>query len=301
MVSSFAPAHGSLCLVLPAAGEAKDNPDYTNRFPIQMEKPILLGVADLAAYLIRTLRENIMLNANLESSPFDSEQALRRSAFLKDTKASPQCQGALLITWEAKREVLRETMHVNGLWTELPMLCAVAGAKTVPSETAELKHPPARVDQFSMTGYGSPRRRTLTRHRTGGLSCGYCLEIPHHISSDPSRARLRNVVMLRECDHFRSTPGSIHQGQPALPGNQRGLRQKIRYSARNACDLFWEPMGSTSITSKGDVKRMQTSLQEEAALYWIILTATRTHDEATPRGRGAGRSAKRSGFGRDWR
>src|ERR1700735_4234604 len=102
----------SLCLCFACLqAKAKDNPDWTTPLsPFQIADNLYyVGSRDLAAYLIATPAGNILINANLESSPPFISASLEKLGFSwKDTK--------ILLNGQAHSdhmggaaEVLRET------------------------------------------------------------------------------------------------------------------------------------------------------------------------------------------------
>jgi len=256
----------SLCLCfacLPA--KAKDNPDYTTALPpFQIADNLYyVGSRDLAAYLITTPAGNILINANLESSPPLIRASVEKLGFSwKDTK--------LLLNGQAHSdhmggaaEVLRETHARDMVMDGDADVVRSGGRKDFAFGTDGIEtYPPARVDRVLHDGdtvvLGGV---TLTAHHTGGHTRGCTAwTFRTHISSDPA-GRFRNVVIvggLRALSQYRlfDTPG-----QPAsYPGIKEDFYKTFATLHALPCDIF---LGAHGIYFDllPKVKRMQTEAE----------------------------------------
>jgi metallo-beta-lactamase class B len=253
----------SLCLYfacLPA--KAKDHPDYTTALsPFQIANNLYyVGSRDLAAFLITTPAGNILINANLESSPPLIRASVEKLGFSwKDTK--------LLLNGQAHSdhmggaaEVLRETDARDMVMDGDADVVRSGGRKDFAFGTDGIEtYPPARVDRVLHDGdtvvLGGV---TLTAHHTGGHTRGCTAwTFRTHISSDPA-GRFRNVVIvggLRALSQYRlfDTPG-----QPAsYPGIKDDFYNTFATLHALPCDIF---LGAHGIYFDllPKVKRMQT-------------------------------------------
>ena len=253
----------SLCLCfayLPA--KAKDNPDYTTALPpFQIADNLYyVGSRDLAAYLITTPAGNILINANLKSSPPLIRASVEKLGFSwKDTK--------LLLNGQAHSdhmggaaEVLRETHARDIVMDGDADVVRSGGRKDFAFGTDGIKtYPPARVDRVLHDGdtvvLGGV---TLTAHRTGGHTRGCTAwTFRTHISGDPA-GRLRDVVIvggLRSLSQYRLFDAP---GQPAsYPGIKEDFDKTFATLRALPCDIF---LGAHGIYFDllPKVKRMQT-------------------------------------------
>jgi len=253
----------SLCLCfacLPA--KAKDHPDWTTPLPpFQIADNLYyVGSRDLAAYLITTPAGNILINANLESSPPLIRASVEKLGFSwKDTK--------LLLNGQAHSdhmggaaEVLRETHARDMVMDGDADVVRSGGRKDFAFGTDGIEtYPPARVDRVLHDGdtvvLGGV---TLTAHHTGGHTRGCTAwTFRTHISSDPA-GRFRNVVIvggLRALSQYRffDTPG-----QPAsYPGIKEDFYKTFATLHALPCDIF---LGAHGIYFDllPKMKRMQT-------------------------------------------
>jgi metallo-beta-lactamase class B len=256
----------SLCLCfacLPA--KAKGHPDWTTPLPpFQIADNLYyVGSLDLGAYLITTSAGNILINANLESSPPLIRASVEKLGFSwKDTK--------LLLNGQAHSdhmggaaEVLRETHARDMVMDGDADVVRSGGRKDFAFGTDGMEtYPPARVDRVLHDGdtvvLGDV---TLTAHRTGGHTRGCTTwTFRTHISSDPA-GRFRNVVIVggwRALSQYRlfDTPGH----PAAYPGIKEDFYKTFATLRALPCDIF---LGAHGIYFDllPKVKRMQTEAE----------------------------------------
>ena len=231
-----------LCLCF-ACLSARANPDFTTPLaPFQIADNLYyVGTRDLASYLITTPAGNILINANLESSPPLIRSSVEKLGFLwKDTK--------ILLNGQAHSDhmggaaqVLRETHALDMVMDGDADVVSSGGRKDFAFGTDGIvTFPTARVDRVLHDGdtvvLGNT---TLTAHRTGGHTRGCTTwTFRTHLSSDPA-GRLRDVVIvggLRALTQYRlvDTPG-----QPAsYPGIRDDFNATFATLRALPCDIF---------------------------------------------------------------
>ena len=222
---------------------AADHPDWTTPLPpFQIADNLYyVGSRDLAAFLVTTPAGNILINANLESSPPLIRASVEKLGFAwKDVK--------ILLNGQAHSdhmggaaEVLRETHALDMVMDGDADVVRSGGKKDFAFGTDGIEtYPPARVDRVLHDGntvvLGSV---TLTAHRTGGHTRGCTTWTFHtHISGDPA-GRLRDVVIVggwRALSQYRlvDTPG-----HPAsYPGIKEDFYKAFATLRALPCDIF---------------------------------------------------------------
>jgi metallo-beta-lactamase class B len=253
----------SLCLCFDCLqAKAKDHPDWTTPLPqFQIADNLYyVGSRDLAAYLITTPAGNILINANLVSSPRLIRASVEKLGFSwKDTKIllnshahSDHMGGAA--------EVLRETPARDMVMDGDADVVRSGGRKDFAFGTDGIEtYPPAPVDRVLHDGdtvvLGGV---TLTAHHTGGHTRGCTAwTFRTHISSDPA-GRFRYVVIvggLWPLSQYRffDTPG-----QPAsYPGIKEDFYKTFATLHALPCDIFLGAHGIYFDLLR-KVKRMQT-------------------------------------------
>ena len=252
----------SLCLCFACLQvKAKPNPEWTTPIPpFQIADNLYyVGSRDLAAYLITTPAGNILINANLESSPPLIRTSVEKLGFAwSDTK--------ILLNGQAHSdhmggaaEVLRETHALDMVMAGDAEVVRSGGRKDFAFGTEGIgAYPPARVDRVLHDGetvvLGGV---TLTAHRTGGHTRGCTTwTFRTHIAGDPA-GRFRNVVIVggwRPLSQYRlfDTPG-----RPAsYPGIREDFRRTFATLRALPCDIFLGAHGGYfDLLDK--VKRMQ--------------------------------------------
>lgn len=158
-----------------------------------------VGSQDLAAYLVTTPAGNILINANLPSSPPQIKASVERLGFRwKDTK--------ILLTGQAHfdhsggfAEVLRET-HALSMVMEYDADVVESGGRTdfLHASGSVPIYPAAHVDRVLHDGDKvTLGDTTLTAHRTGGHTRGcttWTMRV--HIPGEPT-GTCRDVVIAR--------------------------------------------------------------------------------------------------------
>lgn len=157
-----------------------------------------MGSRDLAAYLVTTPEGNILINANLPTSPSQIKSSVEKLGFRwQDTK--------ILLIGQAHfdhaggvAEVVRET-HAKLMVMEYDAGVVESGGKTdfLYGSGSVASFPPAHVDRVlhdedTVTLGGV----TLTAHRTGGHTRGCTTwTMRTHLAGEPSN-KLRDVVIV---------------------------------------------------------------------------------------------------------
>lgn len=257
-----------LCLCFACLqAKAIDHPDWTAPLaPFQIADNLYyVGSRDLAAYLITTPAGNILINANLASSPPLIRASVEKLGFSwKDTKILLNGQ-AHFDHMGGAAEVLRETPARDMVMDGDADAVRSGGRQDFAFGTDGIEtYPPARVDRVLHDGdtvvLGGV---TLTAHRTGGHTRGCTAwTFRTHISSDPA-SRFRNVVIVGgmwPLSQYRlfDTPG-----QPAsYPGIEQDFYKTFAALRALPCDIF---LGAHGIYFDllPKVKRMQ--IEGEAA------------------------------------
>jgi metallo-beta-lactamase class B len=231
-----------LCLCLACLPAIADTDFTTPLAPFQIADNLYyVGTRDLASYLITTPAGNILINANLESSPPLIRASVEKLGFSwADTK--------ILLNGQAHSDhmggaaqVLRETHARDMVMDGDADVVSSGGRKDFAFGTDGIvTFPPARVDRVLHDGdtvvLGNT---TLTAHRTGGHTRGCTTwTFRTHLSSDPS-GRLRDVVIvggLRALTQYRlvDTPG-----HPAsYPGIREDFNRTFATLRALPCDIF---------------------------------------------------------------
>jgi metallo-beta-lactamase class B len=253
----------TICFWFPCLqAKATDHPDWTTPLaPFQIADNLYyVGSRDLAAFLITTSAGNILINANLASSPPLIRSSVEKLGFSwKDTK--------ILLNGQAHSdhmggaaEVLRETQARDLVMAGDADVVASGGRKDFAFGTDGIEtYPPARVDRVLQDGetvvVGNV---TLTAHLTGGHTRGCTTwTFRTHISSDPA-GRFRNVVVVggwRSLSQYRLVD---RQGQQAsYPGIKEAFYKTFDTLRALPCDIF---LGAHGIYFDllPKLKRMQT-------------------------------------------
>ena len=243
--------------------KAASHADWTTPLPpFQIADNLYyVGSRDLAAYLITTPAGNILINANLKSSPSLIRASVQKLGFSwKDTK--------ILLNGQAHSdhmggaaEVLRETHAQDMVMEGDADVVRTGGRSDFAFGTDGMEtYPPARVDRVLYDGdtvvLGGV---TLTAHRTGGHTRG-CnrLDIPHPHRRRPPQAACGMSSSSADGGRYRSTGFSAPPGHPAsYPGIRRDFYQTFATLQALPCDIF---LGAHDVYFDllPKVKRMQT-------------------------------------------
>jgi metallo-beta-lactamase class B len=269
----MSPCRKLLCLliVLLSFGRlhAEMNPDWTTPVaPFRIADNLYyVGSRDLSSYLVTTPAGNILINANLPSSPPQIRASVERLGFRwSDTK--------ILLNGQAHSDhiggaahVLRET-HAKNMVMEGDADVVSSGGRTdfAAGTPGIVQYPPAHVDRVLHDGDTvSLGGMTLTAHKTGGHTRGCTTwTFRVHIPSDPA-SKLRDVVIIggfSVLSQYRLTPtGTL----PAYyPGIAQDYARTFATLRALPCDLFLADHGSHF-----DLKEKLARLPKEGATVWL--------------------------------
>ena len=230
-------------LALTLTASAQSHPEWTTPLaPFQIADNLYyVGSQDLGAFLITTSEGNILINANLESSPPQIRASIEKLGFkYADTKILLNGQ-AHFDHMGGAAEVLRET-HAKNMVMEGDVSVVESGGRTdFLAATGSLKtYPPAHVDRVLHDGDAVTLGKvTLIAHKTAGHTRGCTTwTFRVHLPGDPA-ARLRNVVLVGGVSfwsdfHFVAT--SRHP--ESYPGIANDFAQTFRTLHALPCDIF---------------------------------------------------------------
>jgi metallo-beta-lactamase class B len=190
----------SLLLLFTPALRGQVNPDWTTPLPpFQIADNLYyVGSRDLAAYLITTSAGNILINANLESSPPQIRASVEKLGFSwKNTKILPNSQ-AHFDHMAGAAQILRET-HAKDMVMDGDADVVRTGGRTdfAIGTSGFRAYAAARVDRVLHDGdtvtLGDV---TLTAHKTAGHTRGCTTwTFRTHVPGEPA-GQLRNVVLV---------------------------------------------------------------------------------------------------------
>lgn len=200
-----------------------------------------VGSQDLASYLVVTPKGNILINANLDTSPPQiraSVQALgfrwENTRILLNSQAHSDHMGGAA-------EVLRET-HAQNMVMDGDASVVETGARTdflAPSPNIP-RYAPAHVDRVLHDGDTvSLGGVTLTAHKTAGHTRGCTTwTMRAHVPGEPATT-LRNIVIVGGTGfwseyHFIATPGH----PPSYPGIEQDFQHTFSTLRALPCDVF---------------------------------------------------------------
>jgi metallo-beta-lactamase class B len=234
-------------ITLPALADT--HPEWTTPIaPFQIADNLYyVGSQDLAAYLITTPAGNILINANLVTSPPQIRHSIEQLGFkYSDTKILLNGQ-AHFDHMAGAAQILRET-HARNMVMDGDAPIVESGGRRDPLFTSGsiAAYPPARVDRvlhdLSTVTLGNV---TLTAHRTAGHTPGCTTwTFRVHLPGDPP-SQLRNVVIIGGMSlwsdfHLVPTPG-----HPAsYPGIAADFRHTFATLHALPCDIFLGAHGS---------------------------------------------------------
>ena len=230
-------------LCAPLFAHAEVNPTWTTPItPFQIADNLYyVGSQDLASYLVVTPKGNILINANLISSPPQIRASVEKLGFRwQDTK--------VLVNGQAHddhmggaAEVLRET-HARNMVMDGDVSAVETGAKTdflVPSPNVP-GYPLSHVDRVLHDGDTVTLGGViLTAHKTAGHTRGCTTwTMRSHLPRDPV-GMTRNVVIVGGTGfwseyHFVATPGHA----VSYPGIVQDFQQTFTTLRDLPCDIF---------------------------------------------------------------
>jgi metallo-beta-lactamase class B len=206
-----------------------------------------VGSQDLASYLVVTPTGNILINANLDTSPAQIRASVEKLGFRwQDTKILLNSQ-AHFDHVAGAAQVIRET-HAQNMVMDGDASVLETGARTdflwpSPSLSA---FTPARVDRVLHDGETvSIGDVTLTAHKTAGHTRGCTTwTLRAHIPGDPAET-LRNIVIVGGTGfwsefHFVATPGH----PVSYPGIVQDFQHTFALLRALPCDVFLGAHGS---------------------------------------------------------
>jgi metallo-beta-lactamase class B len=223
--------------------QAETNPTWTTPIaPFQIADNLYyVGSQDLASYLIVTPKGNILINANLATSPPQIRASVQKLGFhWKDIRIFLNSQAHFDHAGGAA-EVIRDT-HAQNMVMDGDVSVMETGARTdflAPSPNI-LRYAPVHVDRVLHDGDTvSLGGVTLTAHKTAGHTRGCTTwTLRSHIPGEPA-ATMRNIVIVGGTSfwseyHFVATPG-----HPAsYPGIAQDFRHTFIVLRGLPCDVF---------------------------------------------------------------
>jgi metallo-beta-lactamase class B len=279
-------------LILALSARAAIDSEWTTTVPpFQITDNLYyVGSQDLAAYLITTSAGNILINANLETSPPQIRASVEKLGFRwADTKILLNSQ-AHFDHMAGAAETLRETGAKN-MVMEGDADVVESGGRTdfLAPLSAVPRYPPAKVDRVLHHGdtveLGGV---TLTACKTAGHTRGCTTwTLPGHLREEPAD-RLRQVVIVGGTGfwsdfHFveangrkASYPGiaedfartfSVLHSLPCdiflgAHGSYFGLRTKLPRFDKEGPKVFLDPAGYKDFVAKAEAT-FQTALKKE--------------------------------------
>ena len=200
-----------------------------------------VGSQDLASYLIVTPKGNILINANLATSPSQIRASVEKLGFRwKDTRILLNSQ-AHFDHMAGAAEVIRET-HAKNIVMDGDVSVAETGAQTdflSPSPNIPT-YPPVHVDRVLHDGDTvSLGDVTLTAHKTAGHTRGCTTwTMRSHLPGEPA-GTTRNIVIVGGVGfwseyHFIATP----HHPVSYPGIVQDFRRTFVVLHGLPCDVF---------------------------------------------------------------
>lgn len=200
-----------------------------------------VGSEDLASYLVVTTKGNILINANLESSPKQIRASVEKLGFRwSDIKILLNSQ-AHYDHIAGAAEVIRET-HAKDMVMEGDVSVVKSGGRTdflSPSPNI-LTYPPAPVDRILHDGDTvSLGNVTVTAHKTAGHTRGCTTwTVRSHLPGEPA-GTMRNIVIVGGVSfwseyHFAATPSH----PISYPGIAQDFQHTFSELRALPCDVF---------------------------------------------------------------
>jgi metallo-beta-lactamase class B len=236
-------------LFLALSARAEINPEWTTPLPpFQIADNLYyVGSQDLAAYLVTTPAGNILINANLETSPPLIRASVEKLGFnWADTKILLNGQ-AHFDHMGGAAQVLRETHAKNMVMEGDAEVVESGGRSDFLSVSGSVPpYPPAQVDRILHDGdtveLGGV---TLTAHKTAGHTRGCTTwTFPVHLPGEPAD-QLRNVVIVGGVSFWSDFHFVERPGHPAsFPGIAQDFARTFRVLRSLPCDIFLGAHGS---------------------------------------------------------
>jgi metallo-beta-lactamase class B len=236
-------------LFFAVSARAELNPEWTTPLPpFQIADNLYyVGSQDLAAYLVTTPAGNILINANLETSPPQIRASVEELGFKwADTKILLNSQ-AHFDHMAGAAQILRETGAKN-MVMEGDADVVESGGQTdfLAAIGAVPPYPPAKVDRILKDGDSVELGGvTLTAHKTAGHTRGCTTwTLPVHLPGEPAEQK-RNAVIVGGI-MFWSDFRLIDAGEKkaSYPGIAEDFARTFRVLQSLPCDLFLGAHGS---------------------------------------------------------
>jgi len=237
-----------LFFVSPLCHAATDPAWTTPIAPFQIADNLYyVGSRDLASYLVVTPKGNILINANLRTSPPRIRASVEKLGFRwRDTKILLNGQAHFDHAGGAD-EVVRET-HAKNMVMDGDVSVMETGARTdflAPSPNI-LRYTPVHVDRVLHDGETvSLGGVTLTAHKTAGHTRGCTTwTMRSHVPGEPA-GTLSNIVIVGGVSfwseyHFVATPGH----RVSYPGIAQDFQHTFATLRGLPCDVFLGAHGS---------------------------------------------------------
>lgn len=232
-----------LALFVASTSPAETPPEWTTPLPpFQIADHLYyVGSQDLAAYLVTTPAGNILINANLATSPPQIRASVEAlGCRWADTKILLNGQ-AHFDHMGGAAEILRET-HAQNLVMEGDTEVVESGGRTdfLAASGSVPAYPPAHVDRVLHDGESvTLGGMTLTAHRTAGHTRGCTTwTFPVHLPGEPVD-QSRNVVIVGGVSFWSDFHFVDRVGQPAsYPSIGQDFARTFRVLRSLPCDVF---------------------------------------------------------------
>lgn len=226
------------CLLASSKSPAEEHPEWTAAIqPFRIADNLYyVGSRDLAAYLVTTPAGNILINANLASSPPQIRASVEQLGFRwADTKILLNGQ-AHFDHMAGAAEVVRET-HAQNMVMEGDVDVAESGGKTDFLHGKLAAFAPVHVDRVLRDGDTVPLGGfTLTAHRTGGHTRGcttWTMRV--HLPGEPA-AQVRDVVIVGGYSLWSDY--KLVGNDASYPGIAADFERTFRVLRGLPCDVF---------------------------------------------------------------
>jgi metallo-beta-lactamase class B len=273
---------------------ADTNPSWTTPVtPFKIADNLYyVGSQDLASYLVVTPKGNILIDANLATSPPQIRASVEKLGFRwEDTKVLLNSQ-AHYDHMAGSAEVLRET-HAKNMVMDGDVSVVETGAKTdflSPSPNIH-NYPPAHVDRILHDGDTVNLGGViLTAHKTAGHTRGCTTwTMRSHLPGEPAET-IRNIVIVGGTSfwseyHFVATPGhpvsypaiaqdfqhtfAVLRGLPCdvflgAHGGYFDMLAKLERYSKEGPRVFIDPAGYRDLVAEGQ-KTFEEALHKQQA------------------------------------
>jgi metallo-beta-lactamase class B len=206
-----------------------------------------VGSEDLASYLVVTPKGNVLINANLDSSPPQIKASVEKLGFhWTDIKILLNSQ-AHYDHLAGGAQVVRET-HAKNMVMDGDVSVAETGGRTdflSPSSNLP-QYPPVHVDRVLHDGDTvSLGNVTLMAHKTPGHTRGCTTwTMRAHVPGEPA-AKMRNIVIVGGVSFWSEYHFVATAGHPAsYPGIAQDFQHTFSELRALPCDIFLGAHGS---------------------------------------------------------